>query len=52
MDGGLDPADHLGIDRVEYEVVHGAAELGAHRALAGSRAEDQADRLLDVAHPL
>ena len=48
MDRGLDPADHLGVDRVEHEVVNRAAELGSHRPLARRGAEDHADRLLDV----
>ena len=41
-------ADRVGVDRVEHEVVHAAAELGAHRAFARRGAEDELDRLLDV----
>ena len=44
----LHAADGVRVDRVEHEVVHAAAELRAHRAFAGSGAEDELDRLVDV----
>ncbi len=44
----VDPAERVGVDRVEHEVVDRAAELGPHRPLAGRRAEDHGDRLADV----
>ena len=47
-DGGLQPADHRGVNRLEHEVVDIAAELGPHRSFAGGGADDDLDRLLDV----
>jgi hypothetical protein len=45
----LDAARGLLVDRGEDQVVDGAAELRAHRALAGRGGEDQPDGLLDLA---
>src|SRR4051794_37160381 len=44
----LHAPDRVGVDRVEHEVVHAAAELGSHRTLARSGAQNEHDRLVDV----
>jgi hypothetical protein len=45
---GLQAPRRRGVDRVEHEVVHAAAELGPHRPLAGRRRQDDLDRLVHV----
>ena len=46
--GLVDARERVGVDPLEDAVVHGAAELRAHRPFAGRGREDDPDRLLDV----